>query len=163
MHLSALFFLLFILAFLSCDSPLQSSAVSDGERYQVTKVSDGDTFHAKDQLGNDIKVRLIGIDAPESRRTSKEDVQYYGKEAKAFLTDLILGKNVRFEYDVGKKDRYGRTLVYVYLEDGTFLNAELVKRGYATAYTVPPNVKYAEVLIDLQREAREAKRGLWAE
>ena len=150
-------------ALLSCDAPGQSASQAGGEWYHVIKVSDGDTFHAKDKLGNVIKVRLIGIDAPESRKTSKKDVQYYGKEAKVFLTNLILGKNVRLEFDVGKKDRYGRTLAYVYLEDGTFINAELVKQGYAVIMTVPPNVKYADLFLKLQQEAREAKRGLWGD
>ena len=98
-------------------------------------------------------VALLSCDAP--------DVQYYGKEAKVFLTNLILGKNVRLEFDVGKKDRYGRTLAYVYLEDGAFLNAELVKQGYAVIMTVPPNVKYADLFLQLQSKARDAKRGLW--
>ena len=56
---------------------------------------------------------------------------------------------------------YGRTLAYVYLEDGTFLNAELVKQGYAMVMTVPPNVKYAHLFVKLQQEARENNRGLW--
>jgi len=126
-------------------------------------VVDGDTFHAEDNSGIDVKVRLIGIDAPETRKTAKKDAGYYGQESKAFLTNLISGKNVRLEFDFGKKDRYGRTLAYVYMEDGTFVNAQLVKQGYAAIMTVPPNVKYADLFLQLQQEAREIKRGLWGE
>ncbi len=60
-----------------------------------------------------------------------------------------------------KRDKYGRLLAYVYLEDGTFVDAWLVEHGYAQVMTVPPNVKYQDLFLKLQREAREAKRGLW--
>ncbi len=71
------------------------------------------------------------------------------------------GKTVRLEFDVEQRDRYGRLLAYVYLEDGTFVNAWLVENGYAMVITVPPNVKYQELFLKLQREARETRRGLW--
>jgi micrococcal nuclease len=68
---------------------------------------------------------------------------------------------VKLQYDVDRIDQYGRTLAYVYLEDGTFVNAEIVKNGYAQIMTVPPNVKYADKFLKLQQEARENNRGLW--
>ena len=68
---------------------------------------------------------------------------------------------MKLEYDVDHTDQYGRTLAYVYLEDGTFVNAELVKKGYAMTMTVPPNVKFVYEFVKLQRKARENKRGLW--
>jgi hypothetical protein len=71
------------------------------------------------------------------------------------------GKKVRLEYDVQTRDKYGRLLAYVYLEDGIFLNAELVKQGYAHVSTYPPNIKHAEEFVRLQQEAREKDRGLW--
>jgi len=71
------------------------------------------------------------------------------------------GKTVRLEFDVQQFDKYGRTLAYVYLEDGTFVNAWLVENGFAQVMTVPPNVKHQEFFLKLQREAREAGRGLW--
>ena len=74
---------------------------------------------------------------------------------------LVNGKTVRLEFDVQEFDKYGRTLAYVYLEDGTFVNAWLVKNGYAMVMTVPPNVKYQDLFLKLQREAREQKRGMW--
>lgn len=129
--------------------------------FAVTKIVDGDTFWADDSTGKGVKIRLIGIDAPESRKTFKKEVGYYGKESKEFMATLLSDKSVRLEYDVNRTDRFGRTLAYVYLQDGTFVNAELVKNGYAMVMTVPPNVKFAEEFVKLQREARENRKGLW--
>lgn len=129
----------------------------------VTKVVDGDTFWADDGTSKGLKIRLIGIDAPESRKTFKKEVGYFGKEAKTYLTNLLSGKSVRLEYDLNRTDQYGRTLAYVYLEDGTFVNAELVRNGYAMTLTVPPNVKFADEFVKLQEDARENNRGLWKE
>lgn len=127
---------------------------------QVTKVIDGDTFWINDG-SKDIKVRFIGIDAPESRNTGRKKIGYYGAEAKEYVTSLTENKWVRLEVDVRELDRYQRLLAYVYLEDGTFLNAHLVAHGYAVVDTHPPNVKYADVFVELQKEAREEGRGLW--
>jgi micrococcal nuclease len=79
------------------------------------------------------------------------------------MTSLIAGKKVRLEYDVSHFDRYQRTLAYVYLEDRTFVNAELVKNGFAMVMTIPPNVMFADEFVRLQHEARENGRGLWNE
>lgn len=128
----------------------------DGYR-TVKRVIDGDTF----VLENGEKVRLTGVDAPESRNTGRKKIGYYGKESKAFLKQYLTGKKVRLEYDVTRTDRYNRTLAYVYMEDGTFLNAEIVRLGYATVYTYPPNVKYAELFVEMAMDARENERGLW--
>lgn len=144
---------LFLLFFLS--NSLQAQFLP------VTKVVDGDTFWVKAANGKEEKIRLIGIDAPESRKTGNKDVGYYGKEAKAHLEKLLLGKSVRLEYDVSRKDRYKRTLAYAYLQNGTFLNEHLIREGYAMTLTVPPNVKYAERFAKLQAEARQKKKGLW--
>lgn len=128
---------------------------------RVTKITDGDTFRVDDGSEKGLRIRLIGVDTPETRHPQKP-VEYFGKEATEFLTKMIANRLVRLEYDVQKQDRFGRTLAYVYLKDGAFVNAELVKQGYARVYTVPPNVKYAELFVELQREAREHNRGLWA-
>ena len=122
---------------------------------------DGDTFWIDNGTDKGLKVRLIGVNAPESRKTNRKDVEYYGKEAKNYLTKFLSNKRVRLVYDVVPKDRYGRTLAYVYLEDGTFLNAHLIKNGYASVMTIPPNVKYADYFVKLQRESRLNRRGLW--
>jgi micrococcal nuclease len=129
----------------------------------VTKVVDGDTFWADDGTSKGLKIRLIGVDAPESRRTFKKQVGYFGKEAKTYLTNLLSGRSVRLEYDLNRTDQYGRTLAYVYLQDGTFVNAELVKNGFAMTLTIPPNVKFVDEFVKLQEEARENNRGLWKE
>ncbi|MFH1799417.1 MAG: thermonuclease family protein [Candidatus Omnitrophota bacterium] len=136
----------------------------------VIRASDGDTL----KLSNGEKVRLIGIDTPESSNNAKlrrdakrtgqdsKEIIRMGKEAAAFTRKLVQGKNVTLEFDVRKRDKYGRLLAYVYLEDKTFVNAEIMKAGYAQVMTIPPNVKYQEMFLTMEREAREGKRGLWA-
>jgi len=126
----------------------------------VRRVVDGDTL----VLENKERVRLIGVDTPETKHPNKP-VQYYGKEATAFTKKMIQGKRVRLEFDqanahIGHKDRYRRTLAYVFLADGIFLNAEIIKRGYGFAYTRFP-FQYMEEFRRYQREAREQNRGLW--
>lgn len=153
-------FLFLIPSFACTLNPAASSASTD-LTYTVMKVVDGDTFWISDGSEKGVKVRLIGIDAPESRKTGKKEVGYFGKESKIFLTDMIEGKRVRLEYDVGRRDQFHRILAYAYLEDGTFINAELVKNGYAVVMTIAPNVRFAETFASAQREAREARRGLW--
>ncbi|SKB96024.1 micrococcal nuclease [Parapedobacter luteus] len=133
------------------------------EKYvYVTKVIDGDTFWVRDGA-DEVKVRFIGIDAPETRNAGRKKKGHFGEEAKAYVTKLTLHKRVRLELDVQEKDRYQRLLAYVYLEDGTFLNAHLVAQGYAVMATYPPNIKYVDLFADLQQQARQAERGLWAE
>jgi micrococcal nuclease len=156
----SIFILLFITT--SCESKSKQKRPNNSSNYfAVIKVVDGDTFWADNGSEKGIKIRLIGVDAPESRKTFKKDVGYYGKESKQYLTNLISGQLIRLESDVDSLDRYGRTLSYVYLKNGTFINAELVKNGYAMVMTVPPNVKYADLFVSLQKDARENNRGLW--
>jgi len=131
------------------------------EYFDVKRVIDGDTFVIMNTHGIDEKIRLTGVNAPESRNTGKKKKEEFGIESKVFLTKLLAGKRVRLEFDVQKTDKYGRTLAYVYLEDGTFLNEYLVKEGYAQVATFPPNVKYKDTFIAAQRYARENKTGLW--
>ena len=107
------------------------------------------------------KIRLIGVDAPETRKSSRKEVGYYGEEAKHFLSEMLSGESVRLEYDADRTDRYGRVLAYVYLQDGTFVNGELLRKGFAMELTVPPNVRYAEKFVQLQQQARAKKRGMW--
>ncbi|MFD1770975.1 thermonuclease family protein [Sphingobacterium suaedae] len=126
----------------------------------MKRIVDGDTFVVENGSKKGLKIRLIGVDAPETRATGRRRIGYCGAEAKAYLFNLINGHTVELTYDTVKKDRYGRTLAYVY-KDGLFVNADLVKRGYACALTVPPNVKYAKLFVELERQARKNKRGLW--
>jgi len=117
---------------------------------------DGDTI----LLDNDGRVRLIGVDTPETVHP-KKPVEYFGKKASAFTKRMCKSKKVRLEYDWQKRDRYGRLLAYVYLEDGTFVNAEIIKQGYGFAYTQFP-FKYLEEFRQYEKEAREDQVGLWA-
>jgi endonuclease YncB( thermonuclease family) len=121
------------------------------------RVIDGDTL----ELSTGETVRLIGVDTPETKDPRKP-VQYFGKEATAFTQRTVAGKRVHLEHDQQRHDKYGRTLAYVYLENGTFVNAEIIKQGYGFAYTRYP-FKYLEEFRKLEREAREAKRGLWGD
>jgi len=120
-----------------------------------TRVVDGDTII----LDGYERVRLLGVDTPETKHP-KKPVQYFGKEAYEFTKRMVEGKKVRLEYDWQRKDKYGRTLAYVFLEDGTFLNAEIIKQGYGFAYTRYP-FKYLEEFRKYERNARENGRGLW--
>ena len=126
----------------------------------VARVIDGDTI----ELASGQRVRYIGVDTPEThRRDGGRWVtvhEAYGKEAEAFNRELVEGKHVRLEYDVQPRDKYNRLLAYIYVGD-TFVNAELLRQGYAHQLTIPPDVKYAEQFRALVREAREAQRGLW--
>ena len=122
---------------------------------RVERVVDGDTIIVHD-VG---RVRLIGVDTPESV-DPRRPVEFFGKEASAFTKRLLEGKRVRLEHDWERTDRYGRTLAYVYLPDGTFANAEIVRQGYGHAYTRFP-FKDLDRFRQLEREARQAGRGLW--
>lgn len=137
--------------------PLPPAEVARLPRARVARAVDGDTL----QLAGGERVRLIGVNSPESV-DPRRPVQVFGKEAAEFVRRLVEGREVYLQYDVERQDRYGRSLAYVFLTDGTFVNAELVRLGFAQAYRYPPNVKYAELFNRLQREAREQRRGLWA-
>ena len=84
-----------------------------------------------------------------------------GREASGFTRRLVEGKRVRLVFDVQKHDKYGRLLAYVYLEDGTFVNGRIIEEGYAQVMTIAPNVKYAQMFLKLEREARQKGSGLW--
>lgn len=152
--------LVLVVTIQSCHPSRQNTSE---EYYRVTKVVDGDTFWIDDGSESGLKIRLIGVDAPETRRSARKEIGHYGEKAKLFLTELLLYKDIRLEYDVSLKDRYGRTLAYVYLRDGTFVNALLIKEGYATVLTIPPNVEHADEFVNHQRQARKKGKGLWAD
>ena len=103
-------------------------------------------------------MRLIGVDTPEVFGAA----ECYGREASAFVKRLLPpGRRVRYRVGVEPRDRYGRLLAYVWLEDGRFLNLLLADQGYALPLTIPPNVDYADRFVAAARRARERKRGLW--
>jgi micrococcal nuclease len=116
---------------------------------RVAEVIDGDTI----MLANGKEIRLIGIDAPE------RGMPLY-KKSRNKLRELIEGKEVILKEDVEKKDRYGRLLRYVFVDD-IFVNLEMVRSGYANAYIVYPNTKYEEEFIKAEATAKRSKLGLW--
>jgi len=120
----------------------------------VSRVIDGDTLELQDGE----RVRLIGINTPELDDTQQAAV---AMEARGYLRGLAEGKKVRLEYDQDKEDMYDRTLAYLYLEDGTFINAEIVKQGYSEVYTTYP-FKYMKEFQFYEQQAREARKGIWA-
>ncbi len=134
--------------------PLVRQSLSDARL--CVRAIDGDTI----ELAGGERVRLIGVDTPETV-DPRRPVEYFGKEASGFTGRMAEGKLVRLAYDEDSYDRYGRTLAYVYLEDGTFLNAEIIRQGYGHAYTRFP-FRYQEEFLALERDAREHERGLWA-
>lgn len=145
----------------SAGSP-SPSATPTSERVsaQVVRVTDGDTIRVRLD-GKELAVRYIGIDTPETV-DPRRDVQCFGREASAFNAQLVGGKTVELERDVSETDRFGRLLRYVYV-DGRMVNEELVRNGYATATSYPPDVKYQDRFLALEREARAKGTGLWAE
>jgi micrococcal nuclease len=160
--LPAVSFLLTAMMFVSCEF-LVVEEEQDAEWRKVVKVVDGDTIHLEDPNGEKPeRVRLIGMDAPETRRSAGKEPHAFGPVSKAYLSTLLADGRVRLEYDVRKTDRYGRTLAYVYLPDGTFVNAKMIEEGYAVLMTIQPNSKYADFFAALQSIAREQVRGLWA-
>ena len=139
----------------------------------VVRVVDGDTLKIE-MNGHEEAVRLIGIDTPESKINKKakkdavktnhdiETITAMGREAARYVRTLIRkGDTVSIEFDVQKRDKYNRLLVYAYLTDGKMLNEEIIKAGYANVMTYPPNVKYQERFVKAYREARDTKRGLY--
>jgi len=126
------------------------------EERLCVRVIDGDTL----ELDGGERVRLIGVDTPESE-DPRRPTEYFGKEAAAFTRRLAEGKTVRLEFDREMVDAYGRTLAYIYLPDQTLLNDEIIRQGYGHAYTRFP-FRYEREFVILEREARAAGRGLWA-
>lgn len=125
----------------------------------VVKVVDGDTIHVRLDDDRVEKVRYIGVNTPEVHHPKRGE-EPGGREAAEVNRRLVSGRHVRLELDVQSRDRYGRLLAYVWIGD-SMVNAELVSQGYAQVMTVPPNVRYQELFLKLQRDARAAGRGLW--
>jgi micrococcal nuclease len=126
----------------------------------VTRIVDGDTIQV-DVGGRIEKVRYIGVNTPEVHHPRKGE-EPGGRAAADVNRQLVSGHRVRLELDAQTRDRHGRLLAYVWIAD-TMVNAELVRRGFAQVMTIPPNVRHQSLFLKLQREARDAGRGLWAE
>lgn len=123
----------------------------------VKRVIDGDTI----ELASGEKVRYIGIDTPEKVSPSVS-TQCYAEEASNYVRSLVEGKNVKLTQDTSARDRYGRLLAYVYLENGTLLNEDLVRKGYAFSSAYPPDTTQQRLLDQAQESARSQHVGLWA-
>lgn len=140
-------------------TPVLSSPLPQEE--VVKRVIDGDTI----ELTNGVMVRYIGVDTPELRRRVNGQWTYrpqrLAEEARAFNQFLVEGKPVRLEYDQEQTDRYQRRLAYVFVED-LFVNAELIRAGYARVSLHAPNLRYSTHFLMLQREAKNQQRGIWS-
>lgn len=139
-------------ALCGCGAQSQGPPESAG----VSQVIDGDTLVLKDGA----RVRLEGIDAPEMEKEGRP-AEFLAHKSKAVLNDLTRGQELRLEYDVLRYDHYSRLLAYLFRGDGAFINAEMVRLGLAHVYPHPPNLRYQETLLAAQREAMEARRGVW--
>jgi len=133
--------------------------------YEVVRVIDGDTLvvapNPFPQSASGDRIRLLGVDTPESVHPTKP-VERFGREAAAFTRRLCEGRRMRLEFEPGNtQDRYGRTVAYVFLDDGTLVNAEIIRQGYGYAYSRFPFARMEEFRA-LEAEARTARRGLWS-
>jgi micrococcal nuclease len=128
----------------------------------VTWIYDGDTVQVRVD-GIDEKVRLIGIDAPETGGPYTT-VECFGHESTAFAKEQLNNQRVRLDLDPSqdKRDRFGRLLAYVWLEDGTFVNELMIAEGYAREYTYDKPYRYQDRFRDAEAQAREREVGLWA-
>ena len=141
--------LLFLTVTLFLLAPLTACNEQQTTTARVTDVIDGDTI----VIGGGDRVRYIGVDSPERGE------EYY-QEASEANRELVQNKRVRLEKDITDRDRYGRLLRYVYTDD-YFVNAEMVRRGYAQSKAYPPDIKYQVYLESMEREARQEGRGIW--
>ena len=141
--------------FFTATSSVAAPMVREGA---VVHVDDGDTIEVR--IGDRVeRVRYIGMDAPEVAHEGVGGMR--GGDAAARLNQaLVASRRVRLELDREERDRYGRLLAYVWVDDA-MINLEIVRRGYAHALTIPPNVRYARWFVAVEREARAAGRGLW--
>jgi len=132
-------------------------------QYRVIKVVDGDTLDVIDSRGDEIRIRLIGIDTPESV-DPRQPVECFGAEAAARARELLDGAVIELESDPtqGDADRFDRRLRYVWLSDGTNVNLKLIEDGYALEYTYDEPYRYQSVFQLAEDEARQAGRGLWS-
>lgn len=139
--------------------PLGNSQYEAGEyvgTYSVARVIDGDTI----EIGGGEKVRYIGMDSPEMALDGKP-ADCWAQEATEKNRELVSGKIVELRKDVSDRDKYGRLLRYVFV-DGVFINSELVREGFASAWAYPPDVHYQDEISAAETLAKKNKAGLWA-
>ncbi len=150
-------FIVVAVFYLAYDKYSFSKQNADEPFVSVVSVADGDTVTVLIDRKEE-KVRFIGMDAPELGQKP------WGRKSKQYLEDLLRasGWKVSLEYDVERRDKYGRTLAYLRTTDGRIINLLMVKGGYAVLFTVPPNVRYVNELTAAQTEARSNELGIWS-
>jgi micrococcal nuclease len=142
---------------LICLILIQSQGVGCADTWQRVKwVIDGDTV----VLADGQKVRYIGINAPELAHDGQK-AEPYGNAAKLFNASLVDRKKIRLGFDKERNDQYERLLAYIFLKDGTFVNVEILSNGYAYLLYHRPNIKHNAVMLQSQRAAMSAKKGIW--
>jgi micrococcal nuclease len=137
--------------------PELGAGPAEGVRVPVTEVVDGDTVRVR-YGGGEESVRYIGVDTPEVDPSI--GVECFGEQASRFNERLVDGETVRLDFDAERRDHYGRLLAYVHVGE-VFVNAELLREGYATTLTIPPNDSFADRFARLEQEAGNDGRGLW--
>jgi micrococcal nuclease len=151
-----------VLALLICSCSDEQIVKEGAEQVYVERVVDGDTFVARFKNGESERVRLIGVDTPETVHP-KKPVEHFGREASDYTKRHLEGKIIGLTYDQNKRDRYGRVLAYVWIGE-TLYNNQIIREGYAFAFTKYPfNDEYMKMFRESERYARENDIGLWAE
>lgn len=149
----------------------QSEDAPVTEKVTVTRVVDGDTIWVTDSSEEEFKVRIIGVDAPETEKEDQEG-EYFAEEATRYAEEVLLDKEVYLERDVSDTDKYGRFLRYVWLsepqstQDDTVMlynfSALLIRGGYACFVAIGEDTKYESVLQDAELQAVSDKLGMWS-
>ena len=138
---------------------------SKDDTVTLKRVVDGDTYLV-DINGTETKVRLIGVDTPES--VAPDNYYKENTESGSLISDIVKdylkeGDKLTIEYDIGRTDTYGRTLAYLYFPSGTMIQEWLLQNGYAQVMTIQPNSKYADKFVELEKQAMANKLGIWAD
>jgi micrococcal nuclease len=133
------------------------SNIVHGKEYVVRKVIDGNTI----QLDTGEIVKYIGTETPELN-LKEGGSEFFAKQASRYNQKLVFMKKVRLEFDKEREDSDGRMLAYVFVKK-MFVNAELIKLGYARTHIIPPNDKYKDIFLDYEKKAKQSEKGLWQE
>lgn len=138
-----------------------ATSMEDKEAVIVKRVVDGDTFVAIDKDNREIRVRMIGMDTPETVKPNTP-VQPYGREASNYTKKHLNKQKVYLEFDKERKDQYGRYLAYVWLDENHMFNEELVRQGLAREKYFAPNGKYRDMLKEAEKEAKQKRLNIWS-
>ncbi|MBN1932734.1 MAG: thermonuclease family protein [Desulfobacterales bacterium] len=148
-----IFFFLFIIVFIF----LYNKSLCAENWFNVKSVIDGDTIILSDGR----HIRYIGINAPEVEH-NEQKAQPYGEAAKQFNKNMVFSEKVHLEFDKDRFDQYGRLLAYIFLKDGSLINAKIIAQGYAYFLGRSPNKKYDSLLLQCQRRAMSGHKGIWS-